>query len=247
MKKVAAVVAAVALALLILFGAVLLIFPTADIRIGVATIQEAIDKRLPLNGDKLGVSYRVDTAAIEAPGDERLRVKAEIEASAFGREVDLEGDGSGLLNYRDGEFFVEAFILHDARVIRDEGSPPGMLRRLIEGSDFASKAADKIRREAIEIASPRIAGLLAERPVYRLRDDLAQTLLRASLVSVKVEGGALVVRLDTLAAAGRLLLIAGVWLLSAVLAVSLVLTMFLGLGSGRDGSSGGGGGFFFWI
>ena len=181
---------------------------------------------------------------IEAPGDQRIRVTAAIQAGALGQAVDLEGTGSGLLDYRDGEFFVEAFILHDARVVSDERKPPGVLRRLVEGSEFASKAVDKIRREAIEFASPRIADALAGRSVYRLRADLAQNLLRASLVSVTVDGDALVARLDTLAAAGRLFFLAGVWLFSIISALSFVLILLLG--SGRGGSSGRGG-LIFWI
>lgn len=214
--------------------------PTLTIRIPQQRIQEEVDRRMPLSGRKLAISYQVSDARAELQG-ERIGLSAVVKASALRREIDVSFAGDGILAYRDGGFYLRDFnvakvdLLRTVESPRDRGTIAKALEKLgVENGDaFLQGRKDLILERAKEAAADLVRSTLDRRPVYVMpKDGIKANLARLALRDVKVEGTDIVATLDVVSAIARLLL----WALVAVVAVLAAAGIFLG--AARSGGAG---------
>lgn len=230
-----------------------LLHPTVTVRLTRDEIQSRIDARMPLHLVKYGVAYDVQKAAVDLRTDGRIVVKADVDASALGRTAKVALGGNGIVAYRDGAFYLTKFRVDNAdpRAVdpgpADEAKPKGWYEGATEAPTLRDRAARvlgvagaedaagflaakklAVIRLAKEKGEAMLANALETRPVYVLKDgDFRQSLAKLALRDVRVENGELVVELNVLAAATRILL----YVLGGVLACAIVLFV-LGTGGG---------------
>jgi len=218
--------------------------PTVTIRIAQDDLQRRVDARLPIEGSRVGVAYEVTRALVTLRPEGRIGVEADVTASALNRRADMTLAGSGVLVYRNGAFFLDAFKVEqaipravDEALVEEDPAPNGRLAEAIGRIGLKDRAAKALetagvkdgaafltaRKEAVVAAAKEKGGaMLAEtlqtHPVYRLKDsDMRQSLAKVALQDARVEDGAVVVELNVMRLAGWIVLY-GVALLLCVLA-----------------------------
>lgn len=214
--------------------------PTLTIRIPQQRIQEEVDRRMPLSGRKLAISYQISDARAALDGD-RIGLSATVRATALRRAVAVAFDGDGVLAYNDGAFYLRDFNVAKVDFLRTVEAPQdrGTIARALEklgvedGDAFLRGRKEAILERAKEAAADLVRSTLDRRPVYVMpRDGIKANLARLALRDVKVEGTDIVATLDVVSAIARLLL----WALVAVVAVLAAAGIFLG--AARSGGAG---------
>lgn len=217
---------------LALAGALYLVLnPTYTVRISQAQLQETVDKRMPLTGKRYAVSYEISGARAEMRPDGRIGMDAIVKATAVRRTAEVHVTGSGVLSYVDGSFFLKGFDVEKADLIKADTKPEDkrLLARALErvgvedGDAFLSDRREAIVEKVREVGTNLLRSTLETRPVYVMKSDtVKQSLAKLALSDVKVENGELVVKLDFLGLAMRLLLWGVIGVLCLAAAVGLL-------------------------
>lgn len=237
-----------------LLGALALVWmlwghPAVVIAIPKDAVQAEIDRRLPIEGERLMVSWRVNDAVIDFTSDGRVAIVADVRGQFLGRSVSARADASGRPIYRDGAFYVGDFTLDKtpqllgadlkegdrsrAEVLREKVLSTLHIDPVAAGVWFAEHKAE-LASAMTAAAQEKLRATLAARPVYRLKEtDLKQALARLALRDVAVKDDVLLLTLDWATAAER----AAGWGLAAVIAIvaALIAAFGVSVGSTRSG------------
>lgn len=213
-------------------GALYLILnPTHTVRLSQAKLQETIDGRMPLAGRRYGVSYEISGARAEMRPDGRIALDAMVKATAVRRSADVHVAGSGVLSYADGSFYLKGFDVERAELVKSDARPEDrrLLARTLErvgvedGDAFLAERKEAIVEKVREVGTNLLRSTLETRPVYVMKTGtVRQSLAKLALSDVKVEDGELVVKLDFLGLATRLVLWAAIGVLCVIAAVGLL-------------------------
>ena len=114
-------------------------------------VQERIDARLPFNGARGPLQYAVTRAAVDLRPDGRLAIDADITARALGADIGAELLGSGVLSYREGEFFLGDVAVEEVTLAT--GPPRQGGSRLRQAIDARARAALSASSAMIRLSS----------------------------------------------------------------------------------------------
>lgn len=227
-------IAALALLALAAAGALYLVLnPTHTVRISQAQLQETIDKRMPLTGKRYAVAYEISGARGEMRPDGRIALDAVVKATAVRRNAEIHVTGSGVLSYVNGSFYLKDFDVEQADLVKSETRPDDkrLLARTLErvgvedGDAFLAERKEAIVERVREIGTNLLRSTLETRPVYTMKTDtVKQSLAKFALNDVKVENGELVVKLDFLGLAMRLIFWAVIGIMCVIAAIGLTMS-----------------------
>ncbi len=142
-----------------------------------AQLQEKIEAMMPIKKKKLFVTVIISNPVIRLlKKSNRLAVKADISANALGSEKGsgkIEITGSLLYNAKKGTFHLK-----DPKI----------------ESMHIDDVPDMYQAKIKSLAQSAIIKTMATRPIYKLKEDnLKQKLAKASLNSILVKGGKLII------------------------------------------------------
>jgi hypothetical protein len=192
---------ALPLAAITFAGAALSIFGPERIALTQADLQERINRELPRQFHNVTVER-----ATVALADGRITVRAETRAIALGKTIANATVVRGVPQYNAerGEIFFGA----DDVKIEDSGSG-GIVKQLgirIGGrlGEQLQQNMPKVEDAAAGLVAGSIKAWLAERPVYRFKDDIKGLVFKATLKDMAIESDTLMIGLSLirLSAAG---------------------------------------------
>ena len=228
----------VSVAAVVAVGMYLAAHGPVEIRISQSTVQAAIDGKLPLSGSRGPLAYRVEKADVEFRPDGRIGVDAVVHAEMFRKALDAELRASGVVVYRDAQFFVTDFAPEGATVLPTHPAPAQQAAptHLVSGTAmgrtvraFAAGRVDALGSSLASDATKAVQSALDVVPVYRIEaTDMRRGIAKMLLTSVRSEDGVLVAVLDPLGAVLRFVSYAAMLLGCMVLALSLLAMMATG-------------------
>jgi hypothetical protein len=147
-------------------------------------IQARINRSLPREFRGVTVEQATVTVA-----DDRVALRVETRAAVLGQTFSAVVHARGVPRFSPdrGEFFFDADEVKVTDFAATGGSVAGRLDRL--GASF------KERAEALagKMAAAGLRAYLAERPVYRFKDDLKGIVLKAAVSNVAIQGDAVLI------------------------------------------------------
>ena len=209
----------------------LVAFKGVDVSISQAEVQALILKRLPFDGKKLQVSYRVDGVSVGFLPDGRVDIVLSARLSTAGRAAEVEASGRATPVYRAGKVYLDEFEIVSVAVhkVTGEVNREGPLSKLAEaGRKALEKVLDKEAGAALfeavreDLARAVVGKVFEIIPVYELKPtDLKHSAALLLLQSVHVADGVMVLTLHPLGGLRHMLLVAVVFLATAVVLVAL--------------------------
>ena len=210
-----------------------------EIRIGISQtrIQSVLDAQLPIEGEAGVLSYRIGKAAVSLREDGRVAMDMAVEANLLKGCARGSLIGSGVLDCRDGAFYLKEFDVENVALdaVTYEDAPLASAAALLQGligkvpasvATFVSDGAESLAGKVKTWAVGAMRAVLDGQPIHRLdTKDAKQAVARLVLRKVEVVNGALVVTLDPLTDRGRS---AAIMVLGA-LTLATVLGVWIGL------------------
>jgi hypothetical protein len=178
------------LAALTLAGAGLSAFGPEQIALTERDLQERLNRALPRQFKNVTVERGTVGVA-----DGRITVRVETSTAVLGKTVATAAVARGTPQYNPerGEIFFNA----DEVRIEDSGAG-GIIQQLgihIGGrlGEQIEKNMPRVENAAAGVVAGSIKAWLAERPVYRFKDDIKGVILRATLKDLKVDSDKLII------------------------------------------------------
>ena len=172
------------------------------VTISKAQLQERIDARMPFTGTRGPLQYTVMRAAIDLRANGRVGIDADFSARILGTDVGAALVGSGVLDYREGEFFLREVGVEDVAILPGPQRESGSRLRQILGANARGvlSVAQKQIEDEIRRHGGAILGAVLERyPVYKLKpENVKHELARLVLEKIEVQDQSLVVTLNPL-------------------------------------------------
>ena len=156
---------------------------TRKITLTEAELQEQLGRHLPK--EFRGVT--VDQATVKL-ADNRIALRIEAEGSALGAPYAVVAFANGAPRYDAGrgELFFDADSVRIESVTL-RGTP------LLGGENNPDTLRGRIEAAAHSVVEIGIKTFLAERPVYRFRDNLRGMILNAAITNIAISGNTLVI------------------------------------------------------
>ncbi len=214
-------------------GLLFALFAEHRVSITASEIQSRIDAALPKTVKGVTV-----TEVKVALGDKALAIRAVVHGEHLGQSYDLTAKFVGNPRYKPQE---GAFYFRPEQVVIEQfafrgKSPAETVEKLAERyitnpglRNLATDVAPKIEGWMMVAAEKAVATTFEHAPVYRLKDDVKSTLIRASLAGVVVTEQNVVVTFSLMALT-MFVLMWGLALLAA-LGMVVALVMFPELGA----------------
>lgn len=165
-------------------GAVRSAFGPDRIVLTTSQLQSRINRSLPREFRRVTVEQATVTVA-----DDWVALRAETHAAVLGQTFSAVVYGRGIPRFSPdrGEFFFDADEVKVTDFAVTGGSVAGRLDRL--GASFRERA------EAVagNMVAAGLRAYLAERPVYRFKDDFKGIVLKAAVSNVAIQGDAILI------------------------------------------------------
>jgi hypothetical protein len=176
-------IALTAIGLLAAAGALWSAFGTHKISLTETELQERVNRQLPREFKGVTVERATVTLA-----DNRIALRIEAQGSALGAPYAVVASTNGVPRYdaAQGQLF---FAADSVRIenFTFRGTP------LLEREDNPTTFRGRIEAAAHSVVEIGIKTFLAERPVYRFKDDLKGMVLNAAITDVAITGNTLVI------------------------------------------------------
>jgi Protein of unknown function (DUF1439) len=153
-----------------------------------AELQKKLEEKLPIKGKRGPLEYTVGRAALDLRPDGRVAVDADVAVSALGQKANATIQGSGVLEYRAGEFFLRQVAVEKVTVAKpaedEKGGLGAMVLKQMEG-------------QLLQLGGPILDAVLEKNPVFRLKpDNLKHNVAKLAITKVEVRDQALLVTLN---------------------------------------------------
>ncbi len=171
------------------------------IPIAKSALQARVDARLPVIGARGPLNYSVNSAILDLRPDGRIAVEAAIGLRVLDRAAEARVLGSGLLEYKDGDFFLRNIAIEDVALAEVQtGAKTGTGLGQILNAQLRNVVAVAMRQVEDELrkrGGAVLGAVLDSYPVYRLKqEDHKQALARLVLEKIEVRDQTLVATLN---------------------------------------------------
>ena len=210
-----------------------------DIKIPQAMVQQAIDKKIPMEKSKGPIHYTISEAVVALRDDGKIGLILDVKAEFAKRSITAHLVGAGKITYANSSFYLSNFAAESVKFDKSETKPSdhklfnSIKEKVLDTLDldnaslleFLNDNRQAILTKITETSNHLVNTVLAKHPIYTIHaDNVKMAAAQIMLDKVTVSDGTLTVTLDPITGILRIIGYILICLMALVMVIAIVMS-----------------------